>query len=1016
MNPKNDFLGRVLRWLLFSLVISATAIAHAQSGNTGSVSGRVFNQATGVYAKNARIVVDGTTLETFTSDIGDYTLSGIPAGDVTLRVFFTGIPEQTATVVIAPGAMVTKDFELNVAPQTPAPGATKDEVFKMDALVVRSRGEIGASTMAINEQRFAANIKSVVDIAEFGDLGESNVGEFVKLLPSVAIEYNGNEPRTIAVRGIAPNYTALTIDGNRAASAASGQNTRNVELVGFALNNLARIEVTKTPLPDSPADAIGGAVNLVSRSAFERRRPYFSFRAYGTFNSDEITLHTVHGPSDRTSGPTVRPGFDFVYQNPVSKKLALSINAQYFQRLNPQHISRTEWSPTSARIGIGTEINPYLSRIQVLEGPQDSTTSSVGAQIDYRLTPNEIITIGGNYVRRDTYTDAQNMEWLVGNAVSWGPDFTNGGNAGRVGFNGDYRHKISETAHVNLGFKHIGRLWKWDAGLFYSRATNEYRDISEGYFRTYNIRRRDVTVNYSDITPTRPGTITTTLAGGVPLNPYVLDDLLPEQGISEESDAIDTVRGGHINISRDLGLATPIIIKGGFDLREQHRDINTRSTRWDFRGPDHSGSRPVTGANSELIKDLGPRYGVDFATDYYAENQPSFGYPVVQWPSSDKLYQFFRSTQAADPLMWNEDTVFANRDSANKSPEAAETVISAYIRADAKFFNNNLWIVGGVRYEHTRDDALGILKLPTTGSNIAYIRRGDRRVQSYDDYFPSLNISYVLARNLILRAAYSRTIGRPNYPELAPGIYIDNDAAPVYRIIANNPDLKPAYSDNYDLSLEYYFAKSGQFTVGIFRKNITDFLGQSIHAATLEDCVEYGLDPATYLGCDILQKVNVDDARVDGFEINYRQSLTFLPFWARGVQIFANATFMDLNGNNLSDFTGFQRRSINWGIKIQRKLFDASLNWSYSGRQRGLLVTGVNVPGDTFDYIDSRLLLDANFSVHITKHFDFYGSARNITQEPIVRLRYSPNTPGYARQLRYEEYGVQFTLGLRATF
>jgi TonB-dependent receptor len=1038
MHPKNTILRAALAGLLLSLsAAAAPGTGQTQTktaAGTGAVAGRVFNQSTGVYVTNARVAVDGTLLQTFTDELGGYALAGLPAGAVTLRVFFTGLPEQTASVTVEPGATVTQDFDLRAAggggagadaPSTSAAAAAAGAassgtgaaaaVVQMSALVVRGGGEIGATAMAINEQRFAANIKSVVDIAEFGDLGESNVGEFVKFLPSVAIDYNGNEPRTIAVRGIAPNYTALTIDGNRAASAASGQNTRNTELVGFALHNLARIEVTKTPLPDSPADAIGGAVNLISRSAFTRRRPWFSLRAYGTFNSDDISLGAAHGLSERTSGPTIRPGFDFVYQNPLSKKFALSLSGQWFQRLNRSHTVRTEWSPASARIGTGAETAPYLSRFRVLEGTQDSETTSVGAQLDYRLTREEVLTVGVSHVLRDGYTDSPILEWMAGdNPLAYGPDYTSGAAVGRVGFTGSHHRKTSKTDHVNLGFRHLGSDWKWDAGLFFSRATNAYRDISDGFFRSYNIRRRNVTVDYAGITPSHPSAITTTI-GGAALNPLVLDNLGLEQGLSEESDAVDTVRGGHLNISRDLGLANPVIIKAGLDLREQHRDMDTRSTRWNFRGPDHSGSRPVDGPNSELIGDLAARHGAGFAADHYAENKPSFGFPVIVWPDSGKLYRFFRDTWAADPLMWQEETAFANRDSASKSPAITETVTSAYLRADAKFFDNNLWLVGGVRFEHTRDDALGIHKVGADG-NYTYIRRGERRVHSYDDFFPSLNASYMLARNLIARLACSRTIGRPNYSELSPGLFIDNDSATAYRLRINNPGLRPAYAGNYDLSLEYYFEKSGQLSLGVFRKDIRDFLGQSIHGATAAECEEFGLDPDIYEGSDVLEKTNIPRARIDGFEINYRQSLTFLPPWARGLQVFANATLMRLRGPNLSDFTGFQRRTVNWGVKLQRERFDASLNWSYSGRQRGLLVTGVGVPDGTFDYIDARLLLDANFGVRLTRRIEFYGSARNLTQEPVIRLRYSPATPGYARRLQHEEYGVQFTLGLRGAF
>ena len=93
----------------------------AAAQTAGTITGRIFNPASGEYVRNARISIEGTTLQAVSEDAGAYTLSGVPAGTVRLNVAFTGYRTETAAVTVAPGAVVTRDFELVSALQAPRP-------------------------------------------------------------------------------------------------------------------------------------------------------------------------------------------------------------------------------------------------------------------------------------------------------------------------------------------------------------------------------------------------------------------------------------------------------------------------------------------------------------------------------------------------------------------------------------------------------------------------------------------------------------------------------------------------------------------------------------------------------------------------------------------------------------------------------------------------------------------------------------------------------------------------------
>src|SRR5690606_38130646 len=108
-----------------------------------------------------------------------------PAGAVTLEVFYTGLDPQQVKLEVAPGQTVQRDIELTSASRYGADGTVK-----LDAFTVSTSRETDAEAIAINEQRFAANIKNVVSADSLGDVMDGNVGEFLKFLPGVTAEYD----------------------------------------------------------------------------------------------------------------------------------------------------------------------------------------------------------------------------------------------------------------------------------------------------------------------------------------------------------------------------------------------------------------------------------------------------------------------------------------------------------------------------------------------------------------------------------------------------------------------------------------------------------------------------------------------------------------------------------------------------------------------------------------------------------------------------------------------------------
>jgi hypothetical protein len=243
----------------------------AQPSAVGSMQGRIQNASTGDYLDNARVTIAGTNLTALTNAFGEYQIAGVPAGEATVTIFYSGLPALTANVNVAAGQRTVKDFELNT-------GAATDSTVRLSAFTVAAGREMSEASIATNEQRFAPNLKSVLAADTFGDPSEGNVAEFLKFMPSMQVAYVDQDARSVSMRGLPGDTTVVTADGNQMASATATP-TRTFEFELTSINNIARIEFNKTLLPDMAAEGIGGTINMVTKSAFQRSRPEFRYRA-----------------------------------------------------------------------------------------------------------------------------------------------------------------------------------------------------------------------------------------------------------------------------------------------------------------------------------------------------------------------------------------------------------------------------------------------------------------------------------------------------------------------------------------------------------------------------------------------------------------------------------------------------------------------------------------------------------------------------------------------------------------
>jgi TonB-dependent receptor len=397
--------------------------------------------------------------------------------------------------------------------------------------------------------------------------------------------------------------------------------------------------------------------------------------------------------------------------------------------------------------------------------------------------------------------------------------------------------------------------------------------------------------------------------------------------------------------------------------------------------------------------------------------------------------------------------VVSNRTSEITNSEAIEeTVTAGYFQGNVRLFQNRLQLLGGVRYEKSEAEGVGALIDPAavwvrnpngtfartaTGARIrkpeagasgsieqlrlTHTERGARGERSYDGFYPSAHLTFNATPNLLARFAYARTFGRPNFSEIIPNASVDeadvdleaNPLANPGNINIRNTGLRPWHADNFDLSLEYYTGKGGLFSVGAFRKNITDFFGSIARLATAADIEQFSLDPR-FVGWTLRTKVNAGDARISGFEFNFRHSLAFAGAWGRPFEVFVNGTKLKLEGEDEADWRGFVPESLSWGGSFTRRPFMILAQWSYQGEsQRDPVATmGTNA----FQFGKARTSMDLNIEYLVRGNISLFTNVRNVFNEYFSLLAYGPETPAYAKFRRNTNNGIQFAIGVKGRF
>jgi TonB-dependent receptor len=943
-------LGPWLAWLGLAMAPAHPLVSAEET--SGTVSGRVSNQATGYFLAGASVSVEGTNIATVTEHGGNYRLS-VPAGLQTLRVSYTGLDTARVAVEVSPGQTINYDFPLI------------SNVYTLEKFTVY--GEREGSARALQLQRLAPNAKTVISADTFGNPA-ANPGNIIQRMPGISTEIAGSEVRTIFIRGMGPEFTSLMVDGNDMANAGGIAASRNYQIDQLGTAQIESIELVKAPTPDMDANAVAGFINLISKRAFDLPGRRVSL----TLGTSWIDRGFDGSPFKK------RPdGLDliaFSYSDVFGvlgrqKNLGITLNLARRITWTLQDELGTRLNSPAGSYNVTNPADPLMRDWGTGETAFDTVANNTGLNVDYKLSNDANVYVRTTANRNDQYQTSYRFHvFTPSNRANFTPDST---------------YEFQQARPISNSIAEISTTSAVKKGQSYSvSAGAESRLFGGAGMLTFN-----TSLSYADINYPGFSGATARVSGiGWELDRRGRDPWYPEfrqtagPSLSEAASytplrnntdvysAPNRKTSAKIDYRHNFLTPVPAYIKVGVKSVLDERSQIALRRYFTWAGPD---GRLASGDEGNIVPYAGPTY---------RQGHGRYGpWPFLSSPGTARP----EDIQSVPEQYWIKSASDAYNDAVSLlggTHEFSEKISAGYVYGNMKL--GKLRILGGLRFEQTDTKGTSNLRSITSENSLSASRSIEENVAratasfvgkttltgKYRSVFPGIHFVYEPGRDFVFRASYNNSISRPPISNLVPRTSVNRDSLTVTQ---GNPSLKPYTSDNFELSAEKYFEPVGTFTAGVFLKEITNYIRT----------VDIPITEGEYTGYTLRQSANTGNARIRGFELAYQQQFRFLPGFFRGFGFFANYSYTSALGS--FGGTNFQARlprltprSANAGLSYAGYGWDVRLLSNYKAD------TYTGGAGSTSAYVESRLMWDLKMQYVINRRVQLYLDVINLTNEP----------------------------------
>jgi TonB-dependent receptor len=1015
--PLNLLLPRLL---LIAVWLFGAPHAPAQSGGTGTITGRVFNPATREYVRNAEIAVAGTALVTTSGDGGTFSLTGVPAGEVTVNVTYTGYVTAPARLTVPAGGTATRDFDLASTALTAKSGDT----IKLTEFVISSEREGNAK--AIMEQKRSMNITTSVASDVFGDVAQGNVGEFLKYLPGVDVEYQSGVARSPMLGGLDPQYVGVAVDGVKLASAdafvaygntdngVSGGASRSTGFESMVLSGIESIEISRTLSAEMDADAPAGRINMKTKRACDRKGRRVNYQFGLGINSEEFTYKKTPGPEDRESYK-VAPNVQFGYSESfLNNRLGVLLNLS-----QARNYIRSDVISTTFNRGTPTAADPrplVLSSMTFQSGASFDSNFGTTATIDYKLSPRFVVGMSFVYNAYETrfrqpvlaFTSSTNNTvaatgrgTVIGDGVTTVQTGGGAANTSRtINHAGGSASKNTRTSTYTPQFEYTAGPFQLKGTGSYSKSFNDYETLEQNFTRVETVNA--ITADWIATRPS-PTSYEWTIRQLSGPDWSDLDNYKNPRMNGEGRSVLDEIYNGQFDARYKLPFGPATTFKFGGKANEQLRksENTTPYQVWSYDGPGGGPGGSWSFLPSPRKFSLGSLGTPRIANMPVLVNRDAIGALFKNQP------QLFTNIATAE----NYYTAFI----ANKR-DLRQVVTAGYGMLETRL--GKFQLQGGLRRENTLTQskewnprtapevaAAGFPISATTrrastipGMQYQFLSKPrTTREGEYAEWFPSFGGKYNFTPALTMQFGYNRAISRPPINALS-GVWVVNDTA--LTVSAPNPDLKPEISDNIVTRFAYYFEPVGSFTFQLSQNEITNLAVSREFTAT-----EFGVDDPGLANYTFISTTNnsTQTVRFRSMELGYNQALAFLPGVLRGTNVSLAYTRLYSNARRPG--------------RVPHRA-SANVSWTYD--RYNLRVGGVwsdDTPWtNTYGrWRPAELKLDLSGGYQVSKYANLFFQARNLTNKPLIV--YDGFIEGQGAALsRVVSTGVLWQFGIKGEF
>jgi len=783
-----------------------------------------------------------------------------------------------ATCLLVPGVALAQTA-------SPNPGAVATDAQPTNASSAISQADAQAGDevvvtgirasleRSIAIKRDSTGVVDAISSEDIGKFPDTNLAESLQRITGVSINRVNGEGATVTVRGFGPQYNLVTLNGRQLAAAnitvvggdqngdGAGGFDRSFDFSNLASEGVKTLEVYKTGRAAVPTGGIGATINVVSRKPLDARDSGFNGSIGGKADYDRSTRDCV------ACGSHVTPEVSGVlsWSNP-EQTFGVSVFGSYQRRnFSVPSVANNAWNIVKLSDFLNTG-GPYINAQTKLNNTPTDPNTLVGVPDDFRYHFSE---------DRRTRINAQgSIQWKPTDTLTITADtlFAQDKQSERRSDESNWFNRPFDvvTFNNNPGVVTTTYLHEVENGSTKDSGSEQAYRAQKGQLKDYGLNARwDVTdtfhivadghVSIASSSPDNPnGVSSTAVAISSPiLSQYGLDqstgfpretistndaakgnnnghwdvgDLATQQNRQFSSWQHQNLKEGRLDAGWDIGGGSRFDFGGDYRASKvDQRQYNTIQTLGDWGN-----------ANPRDVNAIAPGQVQEFCLvcTFHHHDPKATGDALISWRTQDatKLYNtLFDAYKAMGHNM---------RIDANTNNRVKENIWAVYGQFTWKgqVADHDATMVAGARYEQTRVNSTSLQTIPTAvvwqaDNDFTIFQSADQQPVAakgrYNNLLPSLDFQIAIRDNLIGRFSFSKTISRPNYGNL----FASTTATPPGRPTVlggtpggfkNDADLQPLISDNFDLSLEWYFKPGSYLSGGFFEKRVHNFIGNSL--------------------------------------------------------------------------------------------------------------------------------------------------------------------------------------------